>query len=140
MKVALTVWEGRISPVFDVCREALIVTIENGTVVSRTRAAVDAPNAVFKVRQLADLGVETLVCGAISEPLDRDLTERGVRVIGFVAGKVETVIAAFVASRLPSPELSMPGCCIRRNHVRGGRVSGPERRHGRGSSRETKSS
>jgi predicted Fe-Mo cluster-binding NifX family protein len=110
MKVALTVWDGRISPVFDVCREALIVTIENGTVVSRSHAVVDAPSAVLKVGQLADLGVETLVCGAISEPLGRELTEHGVRVIGFVAGEVETVVAAFVARRLPSPELSMPGC------------------------------
>ena len=110
MKVALTVWDGRISPVFDVCRQALVLTIESRAVVARANEMVDSSNARRKVEWLVDLGVETLVCGAISEPLHRELISRGVKVIGFVAGEVEEVVQAFVAGALPGPPFVMPGC------------------------------
>ena len=45
MKAALTVWDGRISPVFDVSREALVLTIENGAVVARCRENIETPTA-----------------------------------------------------------------------------------------------
>ena len=110
MKVALTIWEGRISPVFDVCREALVLTIENGVIAARSREVVEASNDAAKVRRLEVLGIRTLICGAISEPLRRELGTRGVNVIGFVAGDVEEIVRAYLADELPDPKLSMPGC------------------------------
>ena len=103
MKAALTVWDGRVSPVFDVSREAVILTIENGTVAARRSENIDAPTAALKIDRLMELGVETLICGAISEPLHRELTARGVRVLGFVAGEIDEVVKAFVAGRLSGP-------------------------------------
>ncbi|MFC1641248.1 NifB/NifX family molybdenum-iron cluster-binding protein [Myxococcota bacterium] len=132
MKVALTVWDGRVSPVFDVSRVAVILTVENGSVVSRCRENIDAPIPSLKLDRLMELGVETLICGAISEPLHRELTIRGVRVLGFVAGKIDEVEQAFTAGQLPTPALSMPGCCNNRLpaqcHDRRGNRWGPRRR------------
>jgi len=110
LKVALTVWEGRISPVFDVFREALLLDVVDGRVVSRERSVAPESDPVRKVRHLAELGVDVLVCGAISETVSRELTSKGVRVLGFVAGDVDDVVEAFVAGHLPSPEFVMPGC------------------------------
>ncbi|MCU0661208.1 MAG: hypothetical protein MUC50_02665 [Myxococcota bacterium] len=132
MRVALTVWDGRISPVFDVCREALIVSVEKGVVVALSREIVDPVNALLKIQRLVELEVETLICGAISEPLHRELTSRGVRVVGFVAGEIEAVMKAFVAGRLPAPELSMPGCCTRQRRFHGGRELSAGRARGQG--------
>lgn len=112
-RLALTVWEGRISPVFDVFREALILDLVDGRVVSRARSLAPDVDPVDKVRHLAEVGADVLVCGAISEPVRHALTTKGVRVIGFVAGDVDAVVEAFVAGRLPCPELVMPGCCGR---------------------------
>lgn len=123
-KVALTIWEGRISPVFDVCREALVLSVEKGAIAARTREIVEASNDAAKVRRLEALGIQTLVCGAISEPLRREIEARGVRVIAFVAGEVEEVVRAYLDGALPDPGLSMPGC-------RGG-MRGARRRQGRG--------
>ena len=123
MKAALTVWDGRISPVFDVSREALVLTIEAGAVVARRRESIVAPTAALKLDRLAELGIDSLICGAISEPLHHELTIRGVRVTGFVAGEIEEVLASFLAGRLPTPELSMPGCCRGQNRFRGGRAA-----------------
>jgi predicted Fe-Mo cluster-binding NifX family protein len=129
---ALTVWEGRISPVFDVSREAEVVTIESGVVTARRRESIDAPTAELKVDRLVGLGVESLICGAISEPLRRELTTRGVSVLGFVAGDLDEVVETFLAGALPNAALSMPGCCGRQRRFRGGRGRGPGRPRGWG--------
>jgi predicted Fe-Mo cluster-binding NifX family protein len=124
MKTALTVWQGRVSPVFDVSREVLVLTIEDGAVGARSSESIDTPTAAKKIDRLVDMGVETLICGAISEPLQHELTMRRVKVIGFVAGEIDEVVASFLAGTLPTPSLAMPGCCRRQNRFRRGRGGG----------------
>ncbi|MBN2575488.1 MAG: dinitrogenase iron-molybdenum cofactor biosynthesis protein [Deltaproteobacteria bacterium] len=135
MKAALTIWEGRISPVFDVSREALILTVENGVVTSRHSESIEAPAPAAKIERLLTLGIATLVCGAISAPLQHALSVRGVKVIAFVAGEIDEVVAGFLAGRLPTEALSMPGCCRERKRFRGRRDreggGGGGRRRGR---------
>ncbi len=121
MLVAVTIWDGRVSPVFDVSREALLLSIEDGAVAERRRVDLEAPGAFGRVKRLTELGVETLVCGAISNPLHRELVSRGVVVVSFVAGETDAVVASFLAGDLPTPAFSMPGCRGRRNRHRGGR-------------------
>ena len=120
MKAALTVWNGRVSPVFDVSREAVVLTIEDGSVAALSRESIDTPNGSLKVDRILNLGIDVLVCGAISESLHRELCARSVTVHGFVAGEIEQVIDALVAGTLPASALSMPGCGgKRRKHRRG---------------------
>ena len=121
MKVALTIWERRVSPVFDVCREALILEIGEGNVLSTARESLDSATPLQKIERLMSLDIETLICGAISEPMYWELTRRGVKVIGFIAGDVGEVVQAFVSEALPNAALSMPGCCGRQTRFRGGR-------------------
>jgi predicted Fe-Mo cluster-binding NifX family protein len=54
-------------------------------------------------------GVGTLICGAISRPVQEALATRDLRVIGFVAGDLEQVIAAWQNGSLDET-YSMPGC------------------------------
>lgn len=131
MKVALTIWEGRISPVFDVSREVVVLTVERGAVTAREVERLEALGAAEKAARLAALGVEVLICGAISGAPYQELVARGLRVFGFVAGDVDEVVAAFLAGRLPSPALSMPGCGSRRHRGRGAAPGGHRRRLGR---------
>jgi predicted Fe-Mo cluster-binding NifX family protein len=114
MQVALTIWEGRISPVFDVSRQLLLLDVEQGAVRQRREASLDLPSAEQRIERLQELGVDTLVCGAISEPVHLELLYRGLKVFGFVAGEVEVVIAALLAGALPGPSLAMPGCRSRK--------------------------
>jgi predicted Fe-Mo cluster-binding NifX family protein len=124
MKAALTVWDGRMAPVFDVSREALILTIEDGAITSRSIENIETPMAPLKLERLTELGIQTLVCGAITEPLQHELSVRGVKVIGFVAGEIDEVVKSLLDGTLPTRALSMPGCCGRQNRFRGGRGRG----------------
>lgn len=124
MKAALTVWDGRIAPVFDVSREALVLTIEDGAITSRSSENIETPMASLKLERLTGLGIQTLVCGAITEPLQHELSVRGVKVIGFVAGEIDEVVKCLLDGTLPTRALSMPGCCGRQHRFRGGRGRG----------------
>jgi predicted Fe-Mo cluster-binding NifX family protein len=132
MKVAVTVWEERISPVFDVCREALIMEIDKGRILSTVTEKFENPSPFKKIERLVQLGVETLICGAISESLNRDLADRKVEVIGFIAGPVDEVIQAFLSKSLPNAALYMPGYCGGQKRRRSRRSSKGGRRRQRG--------
>ena len=64
MKLAIPVWQGRISPVFDVAGQLLLVELADGREVARQERMVDETAADERSRKLAELGVETLICAA----------------------------------------------------------------------------
>lgn len=132
MKVALTVWEGRVSPVFDVCREALILDVADSRVEACTNQPLAGTDLHARTGQLVARGVDTLICGAISNEALQELEARGIRVIAFIAGNVDAVISAFANGRLPDDGFTMPGCG-RRRRTRGARcAAGRARGSGRG--------
>lgn len=125
MKVAIPHWHGRISPVFDVAGNLLLTDVQGGTARDRQAIRLDVEDVQARAQYLAGLGVDVLICGAISGPLERALSNAGVGVIPQTCGDVEEVLAAFVAGRLSQDAFLMPGCCGRRRHTAW------ERRHGR---------
>jgi len=121
MRVALTVWNGRVSPVFDVARTVLVLDVQDGAVVGRREEALDEGAPALKARGLAGMGVATLICGATSRPAVGMLSSYGITTVPFVAGDVEEVIAAYLKGEIHGPKFAMPGCCGRRQRFRGGR-------------------
>lgn len=111
MKVAISVWNGRISPVFDVSRKILILTVAHGAVTERREETFGEDDPVRKAGKLAEWKVRNLLCGAISRPLAGLFAAYGIRTIPFLAGEAEEVIEAYLAGRLPDRRLAMPGCC-----------------------------
>jgi predicted Fe-Mo cluster-binding NifX family protein len=57
------------------------------------------------------MGVETLVCGAISRELEALLVEEGILVIARICGTIDDVLNAYAAGTLGAPQYAMPGCC-----------------------------
>ena len=111
MKVALTVWNGRISPVFDVSRKVLILDVAHGAVTGQREEPLEGIDPVQKARKLVEWEVRKLICGAISRPLAGLFATYGIRTIPFIAGDAEEVIKAYLARKLPNPSMAMPGCC-----------------------------
>jgi len=128
MKVALATWNGRISPVFDVARQVLMLDVEDGQVMNRREETLPGTDLQVQATRLMVLAPQTLICGAISQPMADLLAATDIRVIPFTAGAVEEVLAAWLAGSLPNPALSMPGCCGRMRRCHGGRVGGRGRR------------
>ena len=109
MKVAIAHGQNRISPVFDVTNRLLLVELKNGKEVSRADSALSCCGFIPKAREVHQLGIQVLLCGAISRPMETALNTIGVRVIGFICGDLEDVLNAYIQGRLTEKCFQMPG-------------------------------
>jgi hypothetical protein len=132
VRVAVTIWGERVSPLLDVSRQALLFNLEDGQVEQQRELALPDGNGEAKLAALCSHGVTTLLCGAVSQELATRARVLGLELVPFLAGEVEAVVAAYLAGRLPSDELAMPGGRARRRRGqrwqnRGGSETEPER-------------
>jgi predicted Fe-Mo cluster-binding NifX family protein len=116
MRVAIPFRDDRVSPVFDASKRLVVVDVEDGLERSRHQEILQEELPTWRARQLAQIGVNVLICGAISQPLAVMLAASGITVIPWTAGPVDEVLAAYLAGRLPDPRWSMPGCGRRQRH------------------------
>ena len=110
MKTAFAYWDDRISPVFDIARRIHVVEADSGRIVAETGEVLADDLPVQKAHRLVELGVGTLVCGAISRPFHETVAAYGIQVIPFVAGDLSEVIQAWLSGNLESDTFVMPGC------------------------------
>jgi predicted Fe-Mo cluster-binding NifX family protein len=110
MKTAFAYWDDRIAPVFDIARRIHVVEADSGRIVAETGEVLADDLPVQKAHRLLELGVGTLVCGAISRPFQETVAAYGIRVIPFVAGDLSDVIQAWLSGNLESDTFVMPGC------------------------------
>ena len=110
MKVAVTVWENRISPLFDATRTLLIVDIHDRVVTEKHLTHFDYVSPFSRAVALEELGVETLICGGVSNFFAELIEARNIQIIPFVAGRVDEVIDAYLRDALFHKKFRMPGC------------------------------
>jgi len=118
MKMAMPIWKGRVSPVFDVAGRLAIWDVRSMTDVKRDEVSMGL-DPVEKTKRLSDLGVSVLVCGAISQPLALMIEQTGIQVIANICGVADQIAEAYIAGRLVEPDYLMPGCCGRGRRFRG---------------------
>ena len=126
-RIALTIWNDIVSPVFDAAEHVLFWSKENG---DRETINVSALTPPEKARFIESRQAYALICGAISEQAHGMLLDRGIQVIPWIRGNVDEVIAAFTEGKLDTREFTLPGCWGCRN--RAGRGRGRGRRRGSG--------
>jgi len=115
MKVALTVWENRISPLFDCARMLLVVDIVDSAETSRHLEPYHCKSPFSRAAKLSDMQIEILICGAISNLFANIVETYGIRIIPFVAGAVDEVLDDYLTTGLCDSQFRMPGCKNRDN-------------------------
>lgn len=110
MKVAIPAWADRVSTVFDFARLLLVLDLHRGQEISRIEIPLNENPSILRARKLSALGVQVLICGAISQPLAALVRRSGIEVIPFVTGKIDDVLDAFVTAQLADARLLLPGC------------------------------
>lgn len=115
-RIAFSLWNERIAPVFDVAKNLWIVDAIEGKIVGQTGRRFSGDDPQERSMRLATLQVEQLVCGAITRSSFDALTERGIKVVSFVAGDIEQVLQAWLSGRLNDGHLAMPGCNRGKRH------------------------
>jgi predicted Fe-Mo cluster-binding NifX family protein len=129
MRFGIPIWRGQVSPVFDVASQLLVIDEHRGHETTRHIEPLGALREADRTRRLAALGVDVLVCGAITRTLEEMIAAAGVEVISLVSGPADRVAGLIVAGRQLPPEYLMPGRLQPR--VRGGNHAGDGRHPGK---------
>lgn len=109
MKLALVVFEDRISVVCDNSSQLLLVSIKDNLVESTKEVNYSALCTVEMIEILKGESVKILICGAISEFMQQIIEKSGMKVIPWISGSREKVLDAWLKGTME--ELVMPGCC-----------------------------
>ncbi|MBT4290286.1 MAG: hypothetical protein HOD92_23415 [Deltaproteobacteria bacterium] len=112
MKIGLTVWENKISPVFDSSSKLMIVDLNESNMSNIKYEAFDSTQLSLFISQLNLLGVYSLICGAISEFPWKILTNSNIKVFPFLAGDAMDLVNAIAKGDAIIPKFLMPGCQI----------------------------
>ncbi len=119
MKVALTVWDDRLSPVFDAATTMLVAEIKDGVISNKTHIPLQPTGAMRFAEMLKQKGVSVFICGAISAGYANRLVFNGIDLISFIAGKTERILEAYAKGEPIVPAFSMPGCTQHRQRRKG---------------------
>jgi predicted Fe-Mo cluster-binding NifX family protein len=121
MRIAIPLWQGRVSPVFDEASRILLIDISHNQEQHRKEEYLPDQNPFERARLLPKLGVDLLICGMISQTQQAAISAAGVRIIPCICGSMEEVIAALLENRVECSELLMPGCGGAKKQIRKGR-------------------
>ncbi len=121
MKVGITVWRNRISPVFDVAKHVKVIQLDSNALQIRD-LEMTSSLPLQRAELLSNAGIKVLICGAISAPFAQMIAGRNIKVIPFIAGEFSAVLNAYLNGNLEHPDFNMPGYRRqRRRRFRGGR-------------------
>lgn len=86
-----------------------MLEVVEGWQVRREVVHIAGKGPLERARSLQGLGVQILICGAISRPMEAALAGAGIEVIPNTCGMVEDVLNAFLNGRLNDKAFLMPG-------------------------------
>ncbi len=110
MRIAIPVWDDKVSPVFDTALKLLVVNIDNNREESRFFYPIDEEDITRKCQRIKRLELDTLICGAVSQVFLQILLSSGLDVIQEISGPAEDVLKAYLDGTIFQPRFLMPGC------------------------------
>lgn len=110
MKIAISVWKGRISPLFDSATNVFVYEIGNTDEFSKRQIIFDEQSAETKADILLQNGIDLLICGAVSSDVERILSQKGIAVYAYLSGEADEIIEVIKANEPLYEKFAMPGC------------------------------
>ena len=122
MKIAIPMFNTRVSPRFDFASKILVATVDGRQVVDRETYSLINLNPIRRSSLLSDLGVNTIICGGISSFSQRLISANAIEVIPMVQGEAEEVLDLFIKGNLTSAMIPVEqGKKIKNHHRKRGK-------------------
>jgi predicted Fe-Mo cluster-binding NifX family protein len=102
VKIAIPMFNTRVSPRFDFASKVLVATVHARQVVDRETYSLNNLNPIRRSSLLSDLGVNILICGGISSFSQRLINANAIEIIPMVQGEIEEVLDLFIKGNLTS--------------------------------------
>ncbi len=108
MKIAVPLFNDRVSPHFGSSSKILLVEVRDGTIEQEALWDLGSDNPLEIARRLLALGVEKIICGGIHSYCKEWLISKGITVVdnqrGVARGVVEKLMAATVSCSTAADE------------------------------------
>jgi predicted Fe-Mo cluster-binding NifX family protein len=108
-RIAIPIFQSRISPVLDACNELMIVDLSEAGPVQRVIVSLKKSTPAERGMAMSRRGVQKIICAGVSEWMLACLVNRGMHVISGVSGEVEQIIGAYQQDMLDQDRFRMPG-------------------------------
>jgi predicted Fe-Mo cluster-binding NifX family protein len=110
MRIAIPIWDDRISPVLDTASRLLIVDIQDRNEQSRFELHLVEQDLSRRCFRIQELEVDILICGAVSRAFFKLLRALDINVIPEITGRIDEVLDAYILGNLFHSRFLMPGC------------------------------
>lgn len=102
MKIAIPVFQNKISPRFDNAQNFIFLDIEDDSIVDREELVTRGWIPSQTIKELIRRGVEGMICGGIDRASKQCLRHKGVLIYSWVTGEVADAVASFINHGLES--------------------------------------
>ena len=109
MRIAVPIWGNKVSPVLDTASKLLILESLGPAEISRREAYLNEQEISRRCFRIRKLGVDVLICGAISRAFADLLQASGIDIIQGISGKIEEILEAYLNGTLLQTKFLMPG-------------------------------
>jgi len=108
-RIAIPIFQARISPVLDACNRLMIVDIGQGKEIQRTEVSLVKMSRRERMEAISRWQVDKIICAGVSELMCSYIAGQGVRLISGIAGEPDKIIDAYIHNRLDQECFLMPG-------------------------------
>lgn len=103
IRIAIPIFQKRISPVLDSCKRLIIVDAEKGREKVRTELFLDNLSLKDRCQFIIKVKVDIIICCGISNLFETMLKSNDIQLICGIVGNAEQVIIAYLKNRLDDP-------------------------------------
>lgn len=109
MKTAISVWQDRVSPLFDSSTHMRIAESAEGKILGQDIINVESLSLFQRIDLLQKMHIHVFICGGITRPILENIRNKNIQVIPFVCGDVDLLLQAFFKGKDIRTLFSMPG-------------------------------
>jgi predicted Fe-Mo cluster-binding NifX family protein len=109
MRIAISIWEDKISPVLDTASKLLIIDKDTQKESSRFETNILEQGMSQRCYFIRGLDLDVLICGAVSRQFSELLEACGIKIISGISGPAEDVLDAYLHGDLHHSGFFMPG-------------------------------
>ena len=109
MRIAIPVWQNRVSPLFDTAAHLLVAESAGKKISKQEITSVESLTLFQRIDLLKKLNIDIFVCGGITGPILENIRDKNIKVIPFICGYVDKVLDALLKGKDIKVQFSMPG-------------------------------
>lgn len=102
MRTAIALFGTRVSPRFDCTENFMLITVDRQKITQKYTEKIRERIPLGKIRRLAELKVEAIICGGIDENTRENLHFHKIKVWSDISGEAEDALFAFIKGELTS--------------------------------------